>query len=72
MREHKDQYSIREMTKVFGVPASAYYKWAKQGASNRRSAEDAAPPGLIREIVQQHRFRYGSPRVREALRNANL
>jgi transposase InsO family protein len=49
MREYRDQYGIREMTKVFGVSTDAYYKWAKQGPSQRRSAEDAALPGLIRD-----------------------
>jgi transposase len=31
MREHKNQYGIREMAAIFGVSRSAYYKWAKQG-----------------------------------------
>jgi transposase InsO family protein len=70
MREHKDQRSVRETSAVFGAPASACCKRAKRGASQRRSAEDAAPLGLIREIVQQHHFCYGSPRAREELRNA--
>jgi transposase InsO family protein len=70
MREHKNQYNIRETVNVFRVPASAYYKWAKRGPSQKRSAEDAALPGLIREIVTKHHWRYGSPQVREALRNA--
>jgi transposase len=37
MWEHKDQYHIREMARVFGVSSSAYYKWVKKGASEGRS-----------------------------------
>jgi transposase InsO family protein len=69
-RECECQRGVREMANVFGVPASAYYKWAKRGPSQRRSAEGAALPGLIREIARQRHFRYGSLRAREALRNA--
>ena len=69
MRVHQDEHRIREMAAVFGVSTSAYYKWAKRGASDRRSKEDAGLVDLIREIVGRHHFRYGSPRVREELRN---
>jgi transposase InsO family protein len=68
MQEHKNQYSMREMTNVFGVSSSVYYRWAKQGVSGKRSGRDAELLALIREIVYKHHFRYGSPRVREALR----
>jgi transposase InsO family protein len=68
MQEHKNQCSIREMAKAFGVSSSAYYRWAKQGVSGKRSKRDAELLDLIREIVRLHHFRYGSPRVREALR----
>jgi transposase InsO family protein len=67
MREHKNQYSIRETAAIFGVSSSAYYKWAEQGVSAGWKERDAELPVLIREIVVNHHFRYGSPRVREAL-----
>jgi putative transposase len=69
MREHKNQYSIREMTGVFGVSSSAYYRWAEQGVSEKRNKRDAELLDLIREVAADHHFRYGSPRVREALRD---
>jgi hypothetical protein len=56
------------MTKLFGVSSSAYYRWAQQGSSAGRQQRDAALLDLIREIAVRHHFRYGSPRVREALR----
>jgi transposase InsO family protein len=68
MQEHKDQYSIREMAALFGVSSSAYYKWAKKGNSSRPEEEDAELVRIIREIVEKHHYRYGSPRVKETLR----
>jgi transposase InsO family protein len=68
MSENRGRYTVREMAKVLGVSSSAYYKWAKKGVSTRREEEDAELVRLIREIVEQQRYRYGSPRVRETLR----
>jgi transposase InsO family protein len=68
MKENRGRYPIREMAGLFGVSGGAYYRWAKQGVSERRSKADAELTGLIREIVVNHHRRYGSPRVREALR----
>jgi transposase InsO family protein len=56
------------MAGLFGVSSGAYYKWAKHGVSQRRSQEDAELLSFIRDIVIKHHRRYGSPRVREALR----
>jgi transposase InsO family protein len=67
MRENQGRHGIREMAGVFGVSSSAYYRWAKHGASDRRRQADAELVSLIRSIVEQHHYRYGSPRVREAL-----
>jgi hypothetical protein len=73
MAENRGRYAIREMAAnivriLFGVSGGAYYKWAKNGVSQRRSREDAELLRLIREIVLKHHRRYGSPRVREELR----
>jgi transposase InsO family protein len=68
MKEHQNEYTIKEMAGLFGVGRGAYYKWAKHGVSDRRSAVDAELVGLIRGIQEQHSRRYGSPRVREELR----
>jgi transposase InsO family protein len=56
------------MAGLFGVSCSAYYKWVKYGLSQRRAQADTELVRLIWEIVQKHRYRYGSPRVREELR----
>jgi transposase InsO family protein len=55
---------------LFGVSRSAYYRWARNGASQRRKADDAELIRLILEIAAKHHRRYGSPRVRRELRDA--
>jgi transposase InsO family protein len=69
METHKNQYSIKEMAGLLGVSRSAYYKWAKGGVPSLRKEADAELVRLIRQIVTKHHRRYGSPRVRQELRN---
>jgi transposase InsO family protein len=56
------------MTGLFWVKSGAYYKWTKNGVSERRNMRDARLIRLIREIQRQHHNRYGRPQVRETLR----
>ena len=70
MKANQNRYSIKEMAKIFGASRSAYYRWARNGASQRRKAEDAELARLILEIAAKHHRRYGSPRVRRELRDA--
>jgi transposase InsO family protein len=56
------------MAGLLGVKTAAYYKWAKNGVSDRQRAIDICLIRLIREIALQHHYRYGSPRIREELR----
>ena len=59
-----------EMTGLLGVSRGAYYKWLKTGISNQcKDSDDTEIIRLIREIVIRHHHRYGSPRVRQELRN---
>jgi transposase InsO family protein len=58
------------MAELFGVSCSAYYRWAKYGLSSRRGEADMELTALIRQIQERHHYRYGSPRVREELRNS--
>jgi transposase InsO family protein len=50
--------------------SSAYYRWATYGVSPRRREADTFLVDLIHRIQERHHYRYGSPRVREALRNS--
>jgi transposase InsO family protein len=68
MQKNMGRYTIREVAGLFGVTGGAYYKWRKNGVSERRDKRDAGLLRLIREIQRKHHNRYGSPRVREALR----
>jgi putative transposase len=70
MKANKDRYAVKEMAGLLGVSRSAYYRWARNGASRRRTEADAELVRLIREIAVKHRRRYGSPRVRRELRDA--
>jgi len=69
MKANQDRYAIKEMAVLFGVSRSAYYRWARNGASQRRKAGDAELVRLILEIAAKHHRRYGSPRVRRELRD---
>jgi len=66
------KWTVTEMAALFGASASAYYRWAKHGASLRRQAEDAELLELIRGIVERHKRRYGSPRARRELHGKRI
>ena len=68
MQAHCNRYTITEMAELLGVSRSAYYQWARGGKPNRRQEADDELIRLIREIVEKHHHRYGSPRVRQELR----
>jgi transposase InsO family protein len=68
MRANRKRYTIKEMSGLFGVSRSAYYRWERYGVSERRKTADAQLVNLIRQIVAMHHRRYGSPRVRKELR----
>jgi len=69
MKDNKNRYTVTEMAGLFGVSRGAYYKWGKNGLSQRRNTADAELLRLIREITAKHHRRYGSPRVRRELRD---
>ena len=68
MQENRSRYRVTEMAGLLGVSRGAYYQWAKHGVSERRNSADAELIRLIRQIVARHHRRYGSPRVRQELR----
>ena len=69
MKANQGRYTIKEMTGLFGVSRSGYYKWNRNGVSQRRKEADRELVRLIRQVVVNHHWRYGSPRVRWELRN---
>ena len=56
-----------KMAELFGVSRSAYYKWLKSGLTKPQDEPDAEITRLIREIVLNHNYRYGNPRVKREL-----
>jgi transposase InsO family protein len=49
------------------VARSGYYEWL-QGKRSARAIDDAVLAAEVREIFDEHRGRYGAPRIRRALR----
>ena len=66
MREHRRSHSVEKMARVLEVSRSGYYKWLIRPESSRQQ-ENEELIGRIREIQEDSRYRYGSPRVTEAL-----
>jgi len=67
MKENHGRYTVKEMAGLFGVSRSAYYKWLKSGLTKPQDEPDAEITRLIREIVLNHNYRYGNPRVKREL-----
>jgi transposase InsO family protein len=68
MKANQRRYTVKETAGLLGVSRSAYYRWAKNGVSQRRKEADTELIRLIREIATKHHRRYGGPRVRQGLR----
>jgi putative transposase len=64
----RTSFPVQFMCRMLGVSRSGYYDWRDRSPS-KRSREDAALGGKIREIHQRSRHTYGSPRVHAELRS---
>jgi len=67
IQKNLGQYTVREMTGLFGVSRGAYYKWFKAGCPSRDKNPDVRLIEVIREIAEKHHRRYGILRVRKEL-----
>jgi len=65
MKALETEHGVSEMCRVFAVSRSGYYGW-RQGA--KKSPARVQLDDEIREVYQEHRGRYGSPRVTRVLR----
>jgi hypothetical protein len=68
MRDNQERYTVTEMTGLFGVSRSAYYRWVTQGVSDKRDRADPELAAVLRAIQQEHYGRYGAPRIQAELR----
>lgn len=69
MKEHKEEFSIRTMCRVFGVHVSGFYAWLKAPVS-ARALEDQRLLKLIKEFYIASGATYGSPWIHRDLHEA--
>jgi len=67
MKALETEHGVSEMCRTFAVSRSGYYGWCK---AKTNPAATAQLDDEIREVYQEHRGRYGSPRVTRVLRKA--
>jgi putative transposase len=66
IEEHRDEFEITIMCRVLQVSRSGYYAWRQRPVSARKMANDKLKD-QIKEIYQQSRQTYGSPRIHAEL-----
>lgn len=62
----KADHTLAQLCAAFGVKRSGYHAWVQAAASKRERADAALLP-KIRAVHQQHRGRYGAPRIQAEL-----
>jgi transposase InsO family protein len=66
MQQYQGQYSVKKMAREFGVSRSGYYAWLIR-KPGRQEKENKELLRLIVEIFENHKSRYGSPRIWQEL-----
>ncbi len=67
MYEQRRYHRVAKTAAVLGVPRGGYYAWLN-GAETTRQRTDRELVRAIRRIQENKRFRYGAPRMTDALR----
>ena len=67
IQDHRHTWPVRVLCGALGVSASGYYAWRGRPES-ARSAANRALLTDIRRVHEQHRRRYGAPRIHAVLR----
>jgi putative transposase len=67
IEDHRDAYPVRLMCAVLEVSPAGYYAWRERPVSERTKS-NATLLAAIRQVHQDSRGRYGSPRVHAVLR----
>jgi transposase InsO family protein len=71
MKEHAKEFRIEKMALVFQVSISGYYVYVQRGLS-LRDKEDQKLVDQIKQIYQEGRKMYGSPRVHAVLQRRGV
>ena len=71
MESHARQWNVKLMAKILGVSRSGYYRYLQAQPSHRAQANQALLE-KIKEIHQDNRELYGSPRVHAALKQKGV
>ncbi len=69
--QNRHQCAVGLQCRVLGVSVSGYYAWRRRGKS-RRAQQDQRLVVRIRAVFEQHRHRYGSPRVHRELQEQGM
>lgn len=69
IKENKGRWSVRLQCRVFEVSRPGYYQWLKRPPSKRDNANDHLDK-LIEIVFDDHKERYGAPRITHELREA--
>jgi putative transposase len=65
------EYGIKECCEALRVSRSGYYQW-KKAEPSQREREEAELVEQIKGVFEANKGRYGSPRVRQALRQDGI
>jgi putative transposase len=68
MNNHKDEFSIEKMSKMFNISRSSYYQFI-QAEPSKRSLDDERLLEKIKVIHKESRQTYGSPRIHAELQS---
>jgi transposase InsO family protein len=67
VQEHSGEHSVAELCQLLGVARSGYYAWCSKGESRQEAANQELSK-MIEDLFNDHKGRYGSPRITAALR----
>lgn len=71
MESHARQWNVKQMAEVLGVSRSGYYRYHRAKPSHRAQANQVLLE-KIKEIHQDNRELYGSPRIHAALKQQGV
>ncbi|MFD3004032.1 IS3 family transposase [Pontibacter toksunensis] len=70
-KENRDQFPVEKMCKVLKVSVSRHYYWLKHPISTREQKEQELVE-QIKQIHEQRRCCYGSPRIAAELKEQGI